>query len=133
MLFSVEFWLSMAALLFGIGVVWCTFIFGRNLYDRFCRIPVHLLEEAAHAADPQKPLILRNIVEECLERRNKFWELFGQVALSVVVSVLLTVLLLTKSIEPDAGLPILSAIVAFVVGKGIGGPRVGPPAPPGDS
>lgn len=108
----------MAALIFGIGVVWCAFIFGRNLYREFWHPPLHLLErlEKASAAD------LQNIVEGCLERRNKFWELFGQVALSVVVSVLLTVLLLMKSIEAAAGLPILSAIVAFVVGKGIDGP-----------
>lgn len=97
---SFQFWLSISVLAFGIGVVLCAFFFGRRLYWP-CSPPVH--------------------PEEYLEKRNRFWELFGQVALSVVVAALLTVLLLTKTIEADAGLPILSAIVAFVVGKGVGG------------
>ena len=65
--------------------------------------------------------VLQEMIEEYLGRRSKFWELFGQVTLSVVVVVLLAVLLLMDKIEADAGLPILSAIVAFVVGKGISG------------
>ena len=65
--------------------------------------------------------MFQDAIEKYLERRNKFWEMFGQVTLSVVVVVFLTVLLLMDKIEPDAGLPILSAIVAFVVGKGISG------------
>ena len=65
--------------------------------------------------------VFPEMVEEYLGQKNKFWEMFGQVTLSIVVVVFLTVLLLMEKIQADAGLPILSAIVAFVVGKGIGG------------
>ena len=64
---------------------------------------------------------LKECMEEYRERRNEFWERFGRVALSIVVVVLVVGLLMMNKIDADAGLPILSAIVAFVVGKGIGG------------
>ena len=132
---SAEFYVSIAAMLFGFAVVACVFGFGRRIYwswseghwHRFERWIARLEAQGARASD------LIEFMDEYLERRNKFWELFGQVTLSVVVVVLLAGLLLMDKIEADAGLPILSAIVAFVVGKGIGGPGrtgfVGGPGP----
>ena len=120
---SAEFYLSIAAMLFGVAVVACVFRFGREIYDR-SRMIEHCLEWIL-AESKQRGIRCSELmggIEEYLERRNKFWELFGQVSLSVVVVVLLAGLMMMNKIEPDAGLPILSAIVAFVVGKGIDGP-----------
>ena len=62
---------------------------------------------------------LKENIDEYLERRDEFWDLLGQVTLSIVVALLAGLLMMNK-IEADAGLPILSAIVTSVVGKGIG-------------
>ncbi|MDE0627316.1 MAG: hypothetical protein OXH99_13025 [Bryobacterales bacterium] len=59
---------------------------------------------------------LKEVIDECLEGRNEFWELFGRVTLSIVV-VLLAGLLMMNKIEADAGLPILSAIVCVRCGQ----------------
>jgi hypothetical protein len=52
-----------------------------------------------------------------LEKRNDFWEHYGQVALAVLIVVVLAVLLLTKTISAEAGLPILSAVAGFAIAK----------------
>lgn len=52
-----------------------------------------------------------------LEKRNDFWEHYGQVALAVLVVIVLAVLLLTKVISAEAGLPILSAVAGFAIAK----------------
>ena len=116
---SAEFWLSIAGMVFGIGVVGGVFVFGRNIYWSRWRDEswfAHLFHAAGNNLGAYQ-----EAMQEYLDRRNKFWEMFGQVTLAMVVVVLLTVLLLMGKIEAEAGLPILSAIVAFVVGKGIGG------------
>ena len=51
------------------------------------------------------------------ERRNELWTAFGQIMLSLFIVTVLTVLLLAKIIEPDAGLPILSGISGFAIAK----------------
>lgn len=116
---SPEFWLSIAGMLFGVGVVGCAYFFGRNIYwskwHEFDHWFAHIASQGSNSR------AFKEAVEDYLGRRNNFWELFGQVALSVVVVVFLSVLLLMDKIQADAGLPILSAVVAFVVGKGIGG------------
>ena len=119
---TAEFYLSILAMFFGVAVVVCVFRFGHHIY--WSRATEHYFEMWATRIESLQRIPFhdfKEIVEEYLERRNKFWELFGQVTLSIVVVVLLTGLLLMDKIGADAGLPILSAIVAFVVGKGIGG------------
>lgn len=60
-----------------------------------------------------------NSLEDYLTRRNEFWTLFGQFVLTAFVIICITILLLTKIISPEAGLPILSGIGGFAIGKGI--------------
>jgi hypothetical protein len=55
-----------------------------------------------------------------LERRNDFWEHYGQVALAVLIVIVLAVLLLAKVISAEAGLPILSAVAGFAIAKSSG-------------
>ncbi|GLI33268.1 hypothetical protein [Desulforhabdus amnigena] len=58
-----------------------------------------------------------------LERRNEFWTTYGQVLVAVLIIIVLTILLLTKTITAEAGLPILSAISGFAIAKGVTGTR----------
>ena len=56
-----------------------------------------------------------------LQKRNDFWEHYGQVALAVLIVIVLAVLLLTKVISAEAGLPILSAVAGFAIAKSSAG------------
>ena len=55
---------------------------------------------------------------------------YGQTTVAVLLLIVVTVLLLTKTINPDAGLPILSGIAGFAIAKTTGSPRGVPSAPP---
>lgn len=68
---------------------------------------------------PPDPSVLSNVIDEYLIRRNEFWTLSGQFILSVFVIVCITILLLAKVITAEAGLPILSGVGGFAIGKGI--------------
>jgi len=52
-------------------------------------------------------------------RRNEFWTTFDQILLLIFIVTVITVLLLMKTIEPDAGLPILSGISGLAIAKTI--------------
>jgi hypothetical protein len=67
---------------------------------------------------------------EYLTRRNEFWITYGQTTVAVLLLIVVTVLLLTRTINPDAGLPILSGIAGFAIAKTTGNPRGIPPVPP---
>ena len=60
---------------------------------------------------------------ESLQRRNEFWSIYGQVIIAVLIIVILSMLLLTKTISPEAGLPILSGVSGFAIAKGISSGR----------
>lgn len=60
---------------------------------------------------------------EHLERRQAFWTLFVQFLLSLLVVILISVLLLMRVIEADAGLPILAALGGAAVGQGASAAR----------
>ena len=127
-MFVSETVLAIATMLFGIIVIVGMFAFGLRIYDRrlgdWSHRSIKSLLYWLEKTNQRPTFDWRSYWEawdEVFRLRNKFWELFGQVALSVVVSVIVAVLLLTRTINADAGLPILSAIVAFVVGKGIDG------------
>jgi hypothetical protein len=55
---------------------------------------------------------------EHLSRRNEFWTTSGQVTVAILLLIVVTVLLLTRTIEADAGLPILAGIAGFAIAKG---------------
>jgi hypothetical protein len=70
-----------------------------------------------------------------LERRNEFWSTYGQITLAIFLATLIAILLLTKTISADAGLPILSAISGFAIAKNIsvGGASIREPSESSDS
>jgi len=61
---------------------------------------------------------------EYLQRRNEFWTAYGQVLLAVLIVTVLAILLLTKAISAEAGLPILSGISGFAIAKGVSSARM---------
>lgn len=77
-----------------------------------------LLHHWLHGSSRGEAKVLTNLVEEYLNRRNEFWTLYGQFLLSAFVIVCITILLLTKTISAEAGLPILSGVGGFAIGKG---------------
>ena len=78
--------------------------FGRHSYDEFIR----LLN------------VTTKTLPEYYEKRNDFWTLYGQITITLMILLVLTILLLTKSISAEAGLPILSGISGFAIAKGVG-------------
>ena len=53
-----------------------------------------------------------------LDRRNIYWSLFVRVALAILVVGLIALLISTCRVESQAGLPIISGIIAFIIGQG---------------
>lgn len=121
------FWLSIIVGLFGVaiigGVIWFgREIFTRSLWDHFRHIE-HLLHELIHRNGHQNVSSeLQAIVDSYAdhrERRNEFWSVYGQIVLAIFIVVILAILLITKTISAEAGLPILSAVSGFAIAKGI--------------
>ena len=54
---------------------------------------------------------------------SEFWSTYAQVLIATILITLLTILLLTKTISAEAGLPILSAISGFAIARGVSGSR----------
>jgi uncharacterized membrane protein YhaH (DUF805 family) len=75
--------------------------------------------------------LLGSAYAEHLSRRNEFWTTYGQVTVAILLLIVVTVLLLTKTIEPDAGLPILSGIAGFAIAKGTNSTQTGVKLPDG--
>jgi uncharacterized membrane protein YhaH (DUF805 family) len=66
--------------------------------------------------------VAATVYGEYLSRRNEFWTTYGQVTIAVLLLIVVTILLLTKTIDPDAGLPILSGVAGFAIAKGTNAP-----------
>ena len=146
--FDATFWIVVIIVGFSLVTLAGVFVFGLFIYGSPWRSPflshifeplVMLLHDFRHTKPVDRAALevtkeISNSIEIYLDRRNKFWELFGQIALAVVVVLIVAILLLTKTIDADAGLPILTAVVAFVIGKGIDAKGAGrndvlPPGP----
>lgn len=52
-----------------------------------------------------------------LEKRNDFFSIYSQFAIATLIVTFLVVLLIMEVIEPDAGLPLIAAVVAYVLGR----------------
>lgn len=60
---------------------------------------------------------LGNLYDDHTEKRNEFWTTYGQIVISIFIVCIIALLLLTKVISAEAGLPILSAISGFAIAK----------------
>lgn len=123
------FWLSIAIGVLGIiiisGVLW----FGRKIYDKstFSYSYSYIID---YLIDHNTPKSLKRFTTDELkaiiketsdvrEKRNEFWDLYGQIVLTIFIVVILAILLITKTISAEAGLPILSAVSGFAIAKGV--------------
>ena len=127
------FWLCVIICLLGTGSIIGIILFGRFLFLRnlwkafpdmfhhpFWEMVLMRMEKSGYYRDLN--FITRSVSEsfvEFLERRNEFWTTYGQVVITVLILVVLTILLLTKTISAEAGLPILSGISGFAIAKGV--------------
>lgn len=53
-----------------------------------------------------------------LDRRNTYWALFLRTTLAVIVVGVISLLMASCKIEAQAGLPIITGIISFVIGQG---------------
>lgn len=134
---SFRFILAVLVLIVGLLFLFGLFRFGTTLFGTQSVNLFHELRELlGPVADPRRyrwwSESLSNWYQIYLEKRNDFWEHYGQVALAVLIVVVLAVLLLSKVISAEAGLPILSAVAGFAIAKTSGSSTSSRrPEPPG--
>lgn len=110
-------------LLFGIGALARRAL----IADETCaaKLQCDLIHVAPAQISP-KSVILDALIA-IFERRNDLWSSYGQLSVAVLVATLLTVLLLTRVISAEAGLPILSGISGFALANAGAQRRSRPP------
>lgn len=122
---KLTFWLAVFVMVFAAaiiaGVVW----FGLRVFYERWSYPhpffEHLIERWLHGPKPARLdasiQVVADLASNYRERRNEYWTTYGQIVLSIFIVAVLTVLLLTKTISAEAGLPILSGISGFAIAK----------------
>jgi uncharacterized membrane protein YhaH (DUF805 family) len=125
------FWICILVSVIGIVAIGGIIYFGlylfrsvraHSVFDHpFLDHVFHLWEKSG--IRPNLPKYLADSFSDFLERRNEFWTTYGQVIIAALVIIVLTLLLLTKTISAEAGLPILSGISGFAVAKGVSAGR----------
>lgn len=119
------FWLSIGIGILGISALYGVFRFGRDIYNKTCwdsfRAKEHRLLELILNNQPTKNELkaLVDSYSDHRERRNEFWAIYGQVVIAIFIVLILAILLITRTISAEAGLPILSAVSGFAIAKGI--------------
>ncbi|WP_040590762.1 hypothetical protein [Methylobacter marinus] len=78
---------------------------------------------------PNIPKYLNEAYSDYLQKRNEFWSTYGQVVIAAFIIIILAILMLTKTISAEAGLPILSAVSGFAIAKGVSSSRNAPTSP----
>lgn len=108
------------------GVVWFGFVITRAEKDskNFIHHPIwedilhHWRKHGPRYYD-EMPRLAHDSYTEYLQRRNEFWTAYGQVLLAILIVIVLAILLITKTISAEVGLPILSGISGFAIAKGV--------------
>jgi hypothetical protein len=105
------------------GIFLSRYAVGRHLpFPEFVDWLLHNIPQPQRYVD-QLPRYLSDAYAEYLQRRNEFWTTYGQVVIATLIIVILSILLLTKTISVEAGLPILSGISGFAIAKGVAAGR----------
>ncbi|EPJ2923431.1 hypothetical protein ACV337_26280 [Pseudomonas aeruginosa] len=76
-----------------------------------------------HQIRPNIPKYLNEAYSDYLQKRNEFWSTYGQVVIAAFIIIVLAILMLTKTISAEAGLPILSAVSGFAIAKSVSSSR----------
>ena len=132
----ISFLLAALGLIVVAGVIWFGFIVTKQ-QDKKGIFSHSLLDEIYRYSNKHGPRYYEDIPRlthdaytEYLKRRNEFWTAYGQVLLAILIVIVLGILLVTKTISAEAGLPILSAISGFAIAKGISAAKSGTTPPP---
>jgi hypothetical protein len=99
------------------------FLFNKNMIDRhgndeFFHFLLHQVDKTDKNFSVKIFNLFSNLYSEYGEKRNDFWTVYGQLIICIFIVCIIALLLLTKVINADAGLPILSAISGFAIAKG---------------
>ena len=128
------FWYCFIVLLFGFAVLVAIYHFGQHLAGaqvfNFREFWPDLYHQLLQLYEKQNfrsniPQHLVNANAEYLQRGNEFWTTYVQVLVAALIIIVLAILMLTKTISPDAGLPILSAVSGFAIAKSVSSGRTG--------
>lgn len=123
---SPMFWYCVMTLVSGCAALFAVFRLGRFLAERSVlgawRPSPELVDKllAYYQGVGMKAGFHRHLAEasrDFLQRRNEFWTTYLQVVVAVLIVVVLALLLITKTISAEAGLPILSAVAGFAISK----------------
>jgi len=121
------FWLCVVTTAIGVVVIWAILWFGNRLFSRshydFWGLTQFLEFWQRQNIRPNLPRYFVDALTEDLQRRNDFWNTYGQLVLATLIIVVLTLLLLTRAISAEAGLPLLSAVSGFAIAKGANSSR----------
>ena len=119
------FWLSIFFGILGViviaGVIW----FGKQIYTaslwdalrvKESRVIDLLLSSSPNnSANELKALV--DSYADHRDKRNEFWSIYGQTIMAIFIVITLAILMITKTISAEAGLPILSAVSGFAIAK----------------
>jgi hypothetical protein len=133
-MYDFVFWACVLVSLIGLvviaGVVWFGFVLSRHQFEKWFPGRHPFWEEIIHhhlMNSPRTyddiPRYLHDSYTEYLQRRNEFWTSYGQVLIAVLIVIVLSILLMTKTISAEAGLPILSGVSGFAIAKGVAAGR----------
>ncbi len=89
---------------------------------------IHILEK--RGSSESAIATIASSYAEYLQKRNDFWTSYGQIILALFIVIVLAILMLTKTISGEAGLPLLSAISGFAIAKGAGNLKGNTPVNP---
>jgi hypothetical protein len=111
------------------GALGVTYLFGNFLYRKFresfveerIRFWEGVSERLKLASPAELPEIVLGFVsyeQIILDRRNVYWRLFLRSTLALLVVSVIALLIAACKIESQAGLPIITGIIAFIIGQG---------------
>lgn len=102
---------------FGYAILWLR-IFNHPYLDKL----FYKYFKESHLFDGLTPHLAESY-SEYLRRRNEFWNIYSQILLAVLIVTVLAILILSKAISAEAGLPILSGVSGFAIAKGVSGSK----------
>ena len=127
------FWLSIVFAAIGLlvigGVIWFgQRVFGTSNDEAYLNKNIGnlLTQIIEHRSFNGWSTLLNNAVTEMydsyserINRRNEYWSIYGQTVLAILIVIVLAILMVTKTISAEAGLPILSAVSGFAIAKSV--------------
>lgn len=126
-------WLVLIVAVLGLLVVGSIVFFAWKAFSDdsrgFVNYEYYLDFLSTHKIRSNLPVYVNEAYADYLQKRNEFWSTYGQVVVAVFIVIILAILMLTKTITAEAGLPILSAVSGFAIAKGVSSSKSSPTNP----